>query len=81
VEAINPGLKILSCLRNARVGGVEKGLKGRSYKVEQLDMKLEAHHQETKAGFAACTALSAACHTSPDSLRTNPLIGCGLPIS
>jgi septal ring factor EnvC (AmiA/AmiB activator) len=38
---------------DARVVSVEKGLKGLSDKVDQLDMKVEAHRQETKDGFAA----------------------------
>ena len=37
---------------DARVVGVEKGLKGLSYKVDQLDAKVEFHRQETKDGFA-----------------------------
>jgi hypothetical protein len=68
-------------LRNARVGGVEKGLKGLSYKVDQLDMKLEAHRQETKDGFAGVHRLIGGLPHIAQPLRTNPLIGCGLPIS
>src|SRR5260370_3505604 len=40
---------------DARVVSVEKGLKGLSYKVDQLDGKLDQHRQETKDGFAAST--------------------------
>src|SRR6266704_3419830 len=36
-----------------RIDGVERGLQGLSYKVDQLDAKLESHRQETKDGFAA----------------------------
>jgi hypothetical protein len=38
---------------NKRIDGVEKGLTGLSYKVDQLDQKLEQHRQETKDGFTA----------------------------
>jgi archaellum component FlaC len=31
--------------------GVEKGIKGVSYKVDQLDAKVETYHQENKDGF------------------------------
>jgi hypothetical protein len=36
---------------NQRVDSVERGLKGLSYKVDQLDQKLHQHRQETKDGF------------------------------
>jgi phage shock protein A len=38
---------------DTRLVGVEKGIKGLSYKVDQLDAKVETHHQETKADLAA----------------------------
>jgi phage shock protein A len=38
---------------DTRVVGVERGLNGLSYKVDQLDAKIETYHQETKADLAA----------------------------
>jgi len=37
---------------DTRVMGVEKGLNGLRYKVDQVDAKLDQHRQETKDGFA-----------------------------
>jgi len=36
-----------------RIDGVERGLQGLSYKVDQLDAKVEKYHQETKTDLAA----------------------------
>ncbi len=38
---------------DTRVMGVEKGLNGLGYKVDQVDAKLDQHRQERKDGFAA----------------------------
>lgn len=38
---------------DTRFLGVERGLNGLSYKVDQLDAKVEKHHQETKTDLAA----------------------------
>jgi uncharacterized coiled-coil protein SlyX len=38
---------------DTRVGSVEKGLQGLSYKVDQLDAKVEKYHHETKTDIAA----------------------------
>jgi predicted RNase H-like nuclease (RuvC/YqgF family) len=37
---------------DTRMGSVERGLENLSYKVDQLDAKLDEHRQETKDGFA-----------------------------
>jgi phage shock protein A len=54
-----------------RVASMETGLNKRidtlSYKIDQLDQKLEAHRQETKDGFAAVRAvMSGISHTLTD---------------
>jgi hypothetical protein len=38
---------------NKRIDGVERGLNGLAYKVDQLDAKVDQHRQETKADYAA----------------------------
>jgi phage shock protein A len=52
---------------DARVAGVENGLKELSYKVDQLDAKVETHRQETKDGFDAMRrAMGGMSHTLAD---------------
>ena len=52
---------------DTRVMGVEKGVKGHSYKVDQLDAKLDQHRQETKDGFAAVhRVINSVAHTLAD---------------